>query len=201
MASERRTPTAYLIGDSIAGGYAAGVQAELAGRVAVETRPENGEDSRRVLARLEAWLGARRFDVIHMNCGLHDLKRSHRSGELQVPLAEYAANLRQIVAQLRQHTDQLVWARTTPVVDGQPAAHKNFDRYNQDVAAYNEIADRVMAACGVPINDLHGAIVEVGIADCVSADGVHMTGYGYELLSRRVAAAIRRAAEAAERTT
>jgi hypothetical protein len=65
------------------------VQAELATEVVVEVRPENGEDSRRVLARLGEWLGERRHDVIHFDCGLHDLKQPHRSGEFQVPLAEY----------------------------------------------------------------------------------------------------------------
>ena len=193
MNSDRWTPTAYLIGDSIAGGYAAGVQAELVGEIAIELRPENGEDSRRVLARLEAWLGERRYDAIHVNCGLHDLKRPRRSDEYQVPLVEYEANLRQIVARLCRHTGRLIWGRTTPVIDGQPVAEKDFCRFNRDVRAYNQVADRVMAAYGVAINDLHRAVVEAGVADCVSADGVHMTNQGYAILSRSVAAAIRRA--------
>ncbi len=193
MSSDSRSPTAYLIGDSIAGGYAAAVQAELAGEIAVEVRPENGEDSRHVLERLGAWLGERRYDAIHVNCGLHDLKRPHRSGEFQVPPAEYEANLRQIVARLNRHTARVIWGRTTPVIDGQPAAEKDFDRFNRDIAAYNQAADRVMAACGVAVNDLHQAVVEAGVANCVSADGVHMTEQGYAILSRRVAAAIRKA--------
>ena len=198
MKDHRTMPTGYLIGDSIAGGYAAGVQAELAGEVAIEVRPENGEDSRRVLARLGEWLEERRYDVIHVNCGLHDLRRLHCSGEFQVPLADYEANLRQIVTRLRQHTDRLVWGHSTPVIDGQPVAEKGFDRFNRDVAADNQVADRVMAACDVAVNDLHGAILEAGVANCVSADGVHMTDQGYAALSHQVAAAIRRAVAAEE---
>jgi isoamyl acetate esterase len=193
VSSDSRIPTAYLIGDSIAGGYAAAVQAELAGEVSVEVRPENGEDSRRVLAQLDEWLAGRSYDVIHVNCGLHDLKRAHCSGELQVPLAEYEADLWQIVARLGLHTGRLIWGRITPVIDGQPVATKSFDRFNRDVAAYNKVADWVMAGCGVAINDLHRAIIEAGVADCVSEDGVHMTDQGYAILSRRVAAAIRKA--------
>jgi len=187
-----RTPrTVYLIGDSIAAGYATGVQAELAGGIVVELRPENGEDSRHVLARLGEWLGDRHYDAIHFNCGLHDIKRPHGTGEYLVTLAEYEANLRQIVAKLRQHTNRLIWARTTPVLDGQPVVKKGFDRYNQDVVAYNRAADRVMADCSVPMNDLHQAVVAAGVTQCLSADGVHMTDWGYAVLSRRVAAAIR----------
>jgi len=199
MQKQRPIPTGYLIGDSIAGGYAAGVQAELAREVAIEVRPENGEDSRRVLARLGEWLGERWYDVIHLNCGLHDLKRPHRTGEFQVPLNEYEANLRQIVTRLRQHTSRLIWARTTPVIDGQPVNTKDFDRFNRDVAAYNQVADKVMAASGVAVNDLHLAVVEAGAAACVSADGVHMTEQGYAVLSRHVAAAIRDAVVAGRR--
>ncbi len=193
MKGHSAIPTAYLIGDSIAGGYAAGVQAELAGEVSVEVRPENGEDSRRVLAQLSEWLEERSYDVIYVNCGLHDLKRPHCSGEFQVPPAEYEANLWQIVARLRRHTDRVVWGRTTPVIDGQLVATKSFDRFNRDVAVCNEVADRVMAGCGVAVNDLHQAMIEAGVADCVSADGVHMTDQGYAILSVRVASAIRRA--------
>lgn len=193
MRDRRPLPTAYLIGDSIASGYAPGVQAELAEEVAIEVRPENGEDSQRVLARLGEWLGEQWYDLIHVNCGLHDLKRLHRSGELQVPLAEYEANLRQIVARLRQHTGRLIWGRITPVIDGQPVAEKDFDRFNRDVAAYNLVADRVMADCCVAINDLHRAVVEVGVDNCLSTDGVHMTDDGYAILSHRVANTIRTA--------
>jgi acyl-CoA thioesterase-1 len=184
-------PTAYLIGDSIAGGYVAGVQAALAGEITIELRPENGEDSRRVLARATDWLGGRYYDLIHVNCGLHDIKRPHGSGSVQVPLEEYKANLRQIVTLLRPHAGVLVWARTTPVIDGQPVATKSFGRFNRDVDAYNHVADRVMADCGVAVNDLHLAILQAGTDACLSEDGVHMTDKGYSVLTRVVAATIR----------
>jgi lysophospholipase L1-like esterase len=184
---------AYLIGDSIAGTYSVGVQQALAGEIDIDLRPENGEDSRRVLARAVDWLGDRQYDLIHLNCGLHDIKWSHQSGATQVPLEEYESNLRQIVTLLRGHASVLVWARTTPVIDGQPVATKAFDRFNRDVDAYNHVADQVMADCEVAINDLHGAILETGTDDCISEDGVHMTDKGYAVLSSNVAAAVRAA--------
>ncbi len=59
---------------------------------------------------LDAWLGAEKWDVIHFNFGLHDLKFMDNAGSLvdpregtrQVPPALYAENLRQIIKRLQQ---------------------------------------------------------------------------------------------------
>jgi lysophospholipase L1-like esterase len=154
-----------------------------------------------VLRNLPDWLGSRRYDVIHFNCGLHDLKRAHEHEHLQVPLAEYEANLRAIIDQMRQGARTLIWARTTPVTDGQPEPSKPFDRFNADVDAYNAVADRVMQAAGITLNDLHSVIVGTGRERAISADGVHMTAFGTELLAARVTAAIRAALQGAQRVS
>jgi acyl-CoA thioesterase-1 len=184
-------PTVYLLGDSISAGYAPFVEAALAGLCAVRLRPENGKDSRNLLARAPGWLGAERYAAIHVNCGLHDIKRAHGDPRLSVPLDEYEANLRQLVPLLRQWTGALIWARTTPVRDGQSVTSKSFDRLNRDVDAYNLVADRVMTGLRVPVNNLHGAVVNAGLDACLSPDGVHMTEFGYTVLAARVADALR----------
>lgn len=107
-----------------------------------------------------------------------------------MPLDQYEANLRRLVSMLREHARVVVWGRTTPVVDG-VTTRKSFDRFNRDVDAYNTAADRVMAGLYVPSNDLHGAIVNAGRDQCLSADGVHMTEAGYAVLAARVADAVR----------
>jgi hypothetical protein len=132
MTGKGRPPRVFLIGDSIAAGYAEAVQKRLAGRAGVQLRPENGEDSRNLLRRAPAWLAGERFDVIHFNCGLHDIKRAHTTGDLQVPTEEYERNLYQIVELLRPYARKLIWARITPVMDGQPVPWKGFDRFNRD---------------------------------------------------------------------
>lgn len=180
----------FLIGDSIAAGYAEWVRELLVDTATVDLRPENGEDSRNVLSRAQHWLEGKRFDVIHFNCGLHDLKRPHGSGSIQVPLSEYEVNLGRMVAFLGQYAEILIWARTTPVFDGQPAPQKRFDRFNRDVDEYNRVADRVMTESNVLINDLHGAIIQAGMGKCISKDGVHMTEFGYQVLGTRVASVI-----------
>lgn len=187
----KNLPIVYLLGDSIAAGYFPVVGRVLAGQASVLLRPENGRDSRNLLGQAPGWLAGQPVDVLHFNCGLHDIKRAHSTGQVQVPLAEYGANLRRLVGVLRPLAGALVWARTTPAEDGQPNPKKRFDRLNRDVTAYNAIADLVMADLGVPSHDLHGAVFEAGLERCLSWDGVHMTPEGYEVLGQRVAAIVR----------
>lgn len=189
----------FILGDSIAmqpadgcaGGYGHRVMRVFADETQVMLIPDNGEDSRNILAKLDTWLAGRQFDVIHFNCGLHDIKRSYTTHHPQVPIEEYEANLRQIVSGLKQRARMLIWARTTPVVDGQCVLTKAFDRFNADVNAYNAVADRVMREAGIAVNDLHGAVDAVGRERCLSPDGVHMTEFSTQLLADKVTQAIR----------
>ncbi len=187
-----------LIGDSVTGGfansvagYAPDVRALLGGEARVDTLPENGGDSGNLLARIAGWLGDARYDVIHFNSGLHDIKRPHDHTGIQVPLQAYEANLHTLVQILEAQATHLIWGRTTPVIDGQPAPNKPFDRYNADIEAYNRVADRVMAERGVRLDDLHGAVLAAGIETCLAEDGVHMTIEGNRVLARHVAESIR----------
>mgnify|MGYP000212261714 CR=1 FL=1 len=60
----------------------------------------------------------RQPDLIHLNCGLHDLRTDHYGGQSLVPLPVYALYVERILRYLRQHNRAvLVWATTTPVVD------------------------------------------------------------------------------------
>lgn len=191
--------TAALVGDSITGGvtdwgrrgYARLVHAALNDEWAITTLPENGGDSRRLVSMLDRWLGDRHVDVIHFTCGLHDIRRSPDTMTVQVPLEEYAANLEHLLQILRRRNTLLIWARITPVLDGQRHPSKYFIRFNEDVNAYNAVADQIMTAAGVSINDLHTAVVMAGIGQCLSDDGVHMTPTGTSVLSVKVIDALR----------
>ena len=111
-------PKVVLIGDSIRLGYGARVAERLRGEAVVISAPENGGDSGNVLAHLDEWVIRQKPDVVHLNCGLHDLKRFKTDGHHQVELDRYAENLRQIVARIREGTDAaLVFAETTPILN------------------------------------------------------------------------------------
>ena len=180
---------AILIGDSIRQGYQPLVADQLAGSVEVWGPAENGGTSANVLAHLEEWVLRREADLVHLNCGLHDLA-VEKNGSRRVEPEDYRANLRRIFDRLRGETrTRLVWAATTPVVDARHHATKPFDRFEADVQTYNAIA--LDLAAGLEINDLHAVIVRGGVAECLGTDGVHMTAMGYALLAGAVAAKIR----------
>jgi len=181
------TPLIVLIGDSIRMGYQDHVISQLAGRAEVWVPKENGGDSRNVLAHIDQWVLVRQPDVVHVNCGLHDLKRAF-GAESAVPLAEYERNVRQILQRLqRELNGAVVWATTTPVDENWHHQNKGFDRLEADVEAYNVAARAVAEDIGVPIDDLFAVIEREGKARLLTQDGVHFTEEGSQLLGRVVA--------------
>ena len=178
-----------LVGDSIRLGYAARVAARLAGKAVVVSPPENGGDSANVLAHLDEWVLRQKPDVVHLNCGLHDLKRSRKDGHHQVELDRYAENLRRIVARIREGTDAaLVFADTTPILDDRHARRgADFDRTEADVRRYNAAAVAVMSELGVPVHDLHWVVEQGGPETMLGPDGTHYTAAGSDRLAEAVA--------------
>jgi len=177
-------PRVLLIGDSISIGYTLPVRELLRGKANVHRIPDNGGPTTRGIAQLDAWLGHGRWDVIHFNFGLHDLK-INPDGSRQVPLEEYGRNLREIAARLKKTGARLVWATTTPV----PGATANPPRQAADVVAYNAAARRVAEENGIAIDDLYGFALPK-LAGIQIPANVHFTKEGYRALAERVAEAI-----------
>ena len=185
-------PRVLLIGDSISMWYTFGVRQRLAGRANVHRPQRNCRSTAQSLAELEGYLGAKRWDVIHCNWGIHDITRMDEAGnpapppqgKPQVTQKQYRKNLRQLIQRLRRTGAHLIWASTTPVG---PEAKIRLDR---DVTAYNAIAAEIMRDREIEINDLY-ALVKPR-ADELLSDGVHFTPAGSEVLADAVASAIAR---------
>lgn len=177
-------PRVLLIGDSISIDYTLPVRERLAGKANVYRIPENGGSTTNGLAKLNLWLGTQRWDVIHFNWGLHDLKLMD-NGQQQVPLLDYERNLDQLVQRLKQTGAQLIWASTTPVPEGKLAT----PRRPEDVPPYNEAARKVMERHDVSINDLH-AFALPQLSQIQIPNNVHFTKDGCAVLAQPVAAAI-----------
>ncbi len=64
-----------LIGDSIRIAYQAEVKKQLANRDEFFAPIENSGDSRNVKSNLHQWAIDQSPDILHANCGLHDIKR------------------------------------------------------------------------------------------------------------------------------
>ena len=113
----------------------------------------NGGDSSNILKYLEL-LPDLEYDVMLLNCGLHDIK-THSHG-IQIPLEQYESNLRKIVKLICSRGKKLVWVTSTPVDDEQHnKVCTEFSRYNKDLLEYNSAAKKIMSELDVPIIDLY----------------------------------------------
>jgi lysophospholipase L1-like esterase len=183
-----RLKSVVLIGDSIRMGYEEEVRSVLEARAEVWGPQANGGDSNNVLEHLDEWVTPRSPDVVHVNCGLHDIKKAFGEDRPAVTLEAYTRNVKRILRRLQSRIDAAVlWASTTPVHERRHHENKPFDRFEADVVAYNAAANGVACELGVAVNDLFAAVQEAGPDELLSKDGVHFRPEGYALLGRAVA--------------
>jgi acyl-CoA thioesterase-1 len=187
-------PRVLLIGDSISIGYTLPVRELLEGKANVHRPRANCGPTTRGLEQIDAWLGDKKWDVIHFNWGLHDLKYMGPKGQnladpqaadshQQVPPDEYEANLRQLVTRLQQTGAKLIWCATTPVPPGASG------RVVDDAVGYNDVAAKVMQEKNIPTNDLH-AFAKARLTEIQRPANVHFTPEGSQQLAEQVARAI-----------
>ena len=187
-------PRVLLIGDSISIGYTVPVREKLAGVANVHRPPMNCGPSSRGVVTLDRWLGEGKWDVIHWNFGLHDLKfiddegnrATPETGHQQVPPEQYRKNLRDIGKRLKATGATVIWRNTTPVPDG-----TGFRRQG-DAVTYNQIAAEVMTELGISTHDLYTYAKEHE-AEIQRPQNVHYTSEGSDRLGAEVARVIREA--------
>lgn len=196
-------PNVLLLGDSISLGYTLPVRHLLQGKANV-FRPLNEDgtamncaDTGNGLAELDRWLAIQpKWDVIHFNWGLHDLKhmkpnaaKPTTSNDPNDPplrtVEDYRANLEQIVIRLQQTGARLIFATTTPV----PAGCKSPFRSPQDPPRYNAAAIKVMKTHNIQVDDLY-ALVLPHVAEWQAHQNVHFTAAGSAAMASQVASMI-----------
>ena len=187
-------PRVLLIGDSISIGYTVPVQELMKDKANVHRPLTNCGPTTNGLEHIEEWLTTggkgKKWDVIHFNWGLHDLKYQKPDGtgladpndptsKQQVPPAQYRENLTRLVAELEKTGAKLIWRNTTPVPEGAAG------RIPGDAAKYNEIAAEVMNDAGVQIHDLFSFAKEY--EDEIQREAnVHYTPEGSRALAEEV---------------
>ncbi len=191
-------PRVLLVGDSISIGYTVPVRELMAGKANVHRPLTNCGPTTVGLAALGKWLetgGAdKKWDVIHFNWGLHDLKYLGPKGATlqdpgkpenhqQVPPDAYRDNLVELVKQLKATGAKLIWRNTTPVPEGARG------RVVGDSVKYNKIAEEVMKDAGIEIHDLYSFAKERQAEIQKEAD-VHFSPAGYEALAGDVVSVI-----------
>lgn len=193
-------PQVLLIGDSISLGYTPFVVEQMKGRAKVVHHRGNAQHTGTGVAKLDAWLGDTKWDVIHFNWGLWDLcyrhpeskvqgRRDKERGTLTTSLEQYEKNLDELATRLKKTDAKLIWAHTTTVPEGEAG------RKVGDDDRYNEVAARVMKKHGIAVNDLN-ALTDNFDAELFTAPGnVHYTKDGSKKIAAAVSAAITKALE------
>lgn len=181
-------PRVLLLGDSISIGYTIPTRKVLEGKANVHRPAANCGPTSRGVSGLKKWLGKKKWDVIHFNFGLHDLKTMPKTGKAQVSIADYEKNLKTIVAQLKETGAVLIWATTTPVQDAKTSPKTK--RADKNVEAYNAVADKIMEVEKIRINDLYAAAKDGPLEEIQKKDGVHFSPKGSKRLAKRVGAAV-----------
>ena len=182
-------PRVLLIGDSISIGYTVPTREKLKGKANVHRPGTNCGPTTRGVENLDKWLGDGKWDVIHFNFGLHDLKYIDDAGKnvppdkghQMVPPEQYEKNMEQLVERLKKTGAMLIFATTTPVPVGEP------QRIHDDAVKYNEIALRVMKKHEVRIDDLHAFCEQPSVKEKQLPENVHFTDAGYAALGEEVA--------------
>ena len=186
-------PRVLLIGDSISIGYTLPTRALLKGKVNLHRIPTNGGPTIKGLEQIDTWLGKKKWDVIHFNWGLHDIKYmgpngenlfpKEKGGKVQVPIQEYEKNLERLVIRMKKTNAKLIWRNTTPVPPGSKG------RYVGDSIKYNAAAARVMIRHGIPTHDLF-TMSKKRMKEIMLPANVHYTKDGSEVLGGDVAMVI-----------
>lgn len=197
-------PRVLILGDSISMGYTPVVQKLLTDEMTV-LRPmrgakmENCSGTTFGVANIDRWLqiDGGKWDVIHFNWGLHDIKHVKADGQAselasdppQATAEVYESQLRQIVAKLKATGAKLIFATTTPAPEGAMKVYRS----NADVIRYNQAAVKAMKELGVAVNDLYGFALPQLTAIQIQPANVHFTPKGSEVLGAEVVKAIRAA--------
>jgi hypothetical protein len=194
-----------ILGDSISMGYTPIVKKLLADEMVVH-RPMRGEKMENCsgttygVENIDRWLqiDGGKWDVIHFNWGLHDLKHMKADGKTasdqagdppQASVEVYERQLREIVKKLKATGAKLVFAATTPVPDEPMKVYRS----NSDVLRYNEGAFKVMQEEGVAVNDLY-SFARARMKELqIQPANVHFTPAGSEALAAEVVKAVRAA--------
>ncbi len=195
-------PNVLLIGDSISIGYTLETRALMKGKANIyrpilqgKDEPWNCGHTGSINAALDRMLAGPKWDVIHFNTGLHDLKRINRKpggrhDDPTIPpvfsLKQYRQNLEEIVVSLKKTEAKIVFATTTPYPDGVYPS-----RLPADAITYNKVAVEIMKKHGVIVNDLHSASLP-HLKEWQIEKNVHFNPVGRQKLAELVAEAVKK---------
>jgi acyl-CoA thioesterase-1 len=166
-------PKILIIGDSISGGYFPIVKKSLMGKAKVFQATyidKNGKKkgccggTSQGVKEIDIFLSAKKWDIIHFNFGLHDIKHvdpvsgknsKNLSHPHQASPKEYERNLVEIIKKLKRTGAKLIFATTTPY----PDKLKRQMRSPGMPKIYNQVALKIMNKNQIKINDIYSLVL------------------------------------------
>lgn len=189
-------PKVLILGDSISIGYFPYVKEFLKGKANVN-RPfksdgaaENCQGTTNGIKNIDRWIGDTKWDIIHFNFGLHDIKHvdaitGKNSEKLEDPRQaepkQYKKNLRMITDKLKTASAKIVFATTTPFPENVGGPLREYG----DAEKYNKIALKIMKRNNVQVNDLFGFVLP-RMSELQRPNNVHFTDEGSKALAEQV---------------
>ncbi|WP_159023911.1 SGNH/GDSL hydrolase family protein [Formosa sp. L2A11] len=196
-------PNVLIYGDSVSIMYSSTVIKKLAGKANVIRLFKNGGASKDFIPNMEKMHNTMfqpnleqgwnfKWDVIHFNVGLHDLKylkgkHLNISGEQVSSISEYKAQLRAICNYLKANYPEakLIFATTTPVPEEAKGRKKG------DSIVYNKAALEVLSEYpNISVNDLYTYTKPHLEAWAQEPGNVHYNALGSEQQGKEVARVI-----------
>ncbi len=187
-------PRVLLIGDSILGGYMAHAIKALEGKAYVDAwvNPYNqSEHLNKVI--LPEVLAKGPYAVVHFNMGLHGWQTGRIKPGTFEPLTKGYVD----VIRAKLPNAKIIWASSTPVMLGGEA--KQLDPViNGNILEQNRMAAKVMAECGVPVNDFYALLADKLELARGGKDKFHWNAPAYKLLGDRCVESVLKALPAAK---
>lgn len=166
------------------------VRALLSDRVSLIGPSVNCESSRQVAERIEEWAPAVEGDIVHINCGLHDIRHDPGVDRPVCTLEQYKRNLGSIFGFLSARQATVIWATSTPFLEDVHNTVKPSRRFLRCLLAYNAASLDIAGRHGFAVNDLYATLAGPGLGDLLLPDGLHFNAVGNKQVARIVAASI-----------
>jgi len=194
--SNQNLPNVLIIGDSISIGYTPFVREMLKTKANVyrpmleNGNPENCSGTTKGVENIDRWIGDTKWEVIHFNFGLHDIKHvdpvtgensTNPKHPQQAPINQYKKNIEIIVEKLKATGAKLIFATTTPYPDEVTGPIRKPGMPQK----YNPAAIKIMNKNNIIINDLY-AFMLPRMSELQLPNNVHFTETGSFELAKKV---------------
>lgn len=177
-------PRVLLVGDSITRGYQDSVRKKLAGVCYVDyIATSYAVDSSIYNVIVKAMAADSKYELIHMNHGLHGQHMSKRT---------YKSRMKKLLLKLAENS-KLILATTTNVY--RYGTHRPDGAWTKRVKERNRAVTELASELNCPIDDLYASCLTIPL-EGRNIDGTHYEALGYDILSDAVAESIKSAIKA-----